>query len=53
MKTKKNTAPADDSEQSARFVDTAKAVGASSGRAFADAFKKLVPKRKRAKPRGP
>jgi hypothetical protein len=39
--------PPDDPEQSARFVETAKALGAETGgEAFARAFNKAVPKKK-------
>jgi hypothetical protein len=40
--------PPDNPEQSARFIETAKASEASGGSAFARAFKKIVPKKKRA-----
>jgi hypothetical protein len=37
--------PPDDPEQSARFVETAKAAGATSGGEFARVFKKIIPKK--------
>ena len=39
--------PPDDPEQSAQFVETAKATGATSGGLFARVFKKIIPKKKR------
>lgn len=46
--------PPDDPEQSARFVETAKAVEAEKGgAAFAQAFKKIIPKKTRPKSQKP
>jgi len=38
--------PPDNPEQSAQFVETAKATGATSGGLFARVFRKIVPKKK-------
>jgi hypothetical protein len=43
--------PPDDPEQSARFVEAAKALGADSTGAFSAAFKIVVPKKKRRRQR--
>lgn len=46
-----NKPPPDDPKQSARFVETAKAAGATSGSMFARAFKKIIkPKGRRSRP---
>jgi hypothetical protein len=47
MTTKKSKPPPDDPEESARFVETATALGAGDSTAFARAMKKIVPKRKK------
>jgi len=44
MKQKPKPQP-DYPEQSARFLETAKEVGATDGKTFARAFKKIVPKK--------
>ena len=46
----KSKPPPDDPKQSARFVETAKAIGADSSSAFARAFKKILPKKKVRRP---
>ena len=43
--------PPDDPKQSARFVETAKAAGATSGGVFARVFKKIVPQKKKKRQR--
>jgi hypothetical protein len=48
---KKERPPPDDPEQSARFVETAKAVGADSARSFAKAVGAIVPKKNRKRRR--
>jgi hypothetical protein len=51
-KNEKTTLPPDNAEQSRRFVETARKLDADeSGRKFAKAFKKVVPK-KRIRPSG-
>jgi hypothetical protein len=43
---KKPKPPPDDPEESARFLETAKALGADDANAFARVMKKIVPKKK-------
>ena len=50
---KKRDRPPDDKEQSARFVETARKLGADeSGKLFERAFRKVVPKKNPKRARG-